>query len=110
MALSPNTQSAETTNILFARSLRSSEQVILPVNDAARSGNPQIPAFYCVHSVSGAAGTDFSDLARRLDSDVRFYGIQAPPKRMEDAVFGGTIEAIADYYVEALLKFQPSGA
>jgi thioesterase domain-containing protein len=97
------------TDVLFARVSKTSERVILPVNDCARSGDAKIPAFYCVHSVSGAAGTDFLDLARYLDSNVRFYGIQAPPKEIERSEFGSTIESIADYYAAALVRFQPEG-
>jgi thioesterase domain-containing protein len=59
--------------------------------------------------VSGAAGTDFLDLAQRLGPAVRFYGIQAPPKRMDDERFGGTIESMAAQYADALVEFQPSG-
>jgi thioesterase domain-containing protein len=97
------------TNVLFARVRRNSEQVILPVNDGARSGDPQLPAFYCVHSVSGAAGTDFLDLAQRFDPAVRFYGIQAPPKQMDDEGFGRTIDSLAAHYADALVEFQPNG-
>jgi thioesterase domain-containing protein len=109
MAASPAAEQTRNTNVLFARVSRNSEQVILPINDSARSGDPKIPAFYCVHSVSGAAGTDFLDLAQRLDPAVRFYGIQAPPKRMDDERFGGTIESMAAQYADALVEFQPSG-
>jgi len=109
MTASPAAEPTRNTNVLFARLRRNSDQVILPVNDSARSGDLKIPAFYCVHSVSGAAGTDFLDLARRLDSTVRFYGIQAPPKQMDDEKFGGTIESLAAYYADALIKFQPNG-
>jgi thioesterase domain-containing protein len=98
-----------TTDVLFARALGDSEQVVLPINTSAQHGNPQLPAFYCVHSVSGAAGTDFIDLAELLDPTVRFYGVQAPPKRMEDEKFGGAIESLADHYADAIIKFQPSG-
>lgn len=109
MTVSHGAEFAHTTNVLFARAVRGSEQVILPANEAARTGDPNVPAFYCVHSVSGAAGTDFLDLAQRLDSAVRFFGIQAPPKRMADDQFGESIEAIADHYADALVRFQPTG-
>jgi thioesterase domain-containing protein len=98
----------QSTEILFARISRNSE-VIVPVNDCAAAGDPSVPAFYCVHSVSGSAGTDFLDLAHQLDADVRFYGIQAPPKQIEAGDFGDSIESLADYYVEALVRFQPTG-
>jgi thioesterase domain-containing protein len=98
-----------TAELLFARALRNSEQVVLPVNETARRGDLNLPGIYCVHSVSGTAGTTFLDLAQRLDPTVRFYGIQAPPKLMNDAEFGATIESIADHYLDALAKFQPDG-
>ncbi|MBV9117236.1 MAG: hypothetical protein JOY63_07715 [Acetobacteraceae bacterium] len=66
------------------------------------------PAFYCVHSLSGAGGMDFYDLAKRLPS-LRFFGIQAPPKKIADAAFGRSVEAMADYYASALVKHQPNG-
>jgi len=103
------TESTRPTNVLFARVVRDSEQIIVPVNGSASSGNAQMPAFYCVHSLSGAAGTDFVDLARLLDSTVRFYGIQAPPKQMGNDSFGDTIESIADLYADAVANFQPNG-
>jgi thioesterase domain-containing protein len=103
-----NANSAD-SNMLFARALRSSERVLLPINEGAIQAVATRPAFYCVHSVSGAAGTDFLKLARQLDRTVNFYGLQAPPKLMQDAEFGASIEGIADHYVKALVKFQPEG-
>jgi thioesterase domain-containing protein len=103
-----NMANSQSTAVLFARASRNSD-AILPINDCAALADPGVPAFYCVHSVSGAAGTDFLDLARQLDSDVRFYGIQAPPTQIEAGDFGQSIESLADYYVEALVRFQPEG-
>jgi thioesterase domain-containing protein len=97
------------TNALFARVLSGSGQVLVPINRSASAGNPNMPAFYCVHSLSGAGGMDFVDLAQLLDSTVRFFGIQAPPKQMENERFGDTIESLANYYTKALLKVQPKG-
>ncbi len=95
--------------MLFARALRGSERVLLPINEGAMRADVPRPAFYCVHSVSGAAGTDFLNLARQLDRTVNFFGLQAPPKRMQDPTFGATIEGLADHYIKALVKFQPEG-
>lgn len=95
-------------NALFARALRDSERVIFPINDCALEAGNTSPAFYCIHSLSGAGGTDFCHLARLMPA-VRFYGIQAPPKKMREATFGDSIEAIADYYATALVQFQPRG-
>jgi hypothetical protein len=44
------------TRTLFARAVRGSERVILPINDSALRADTPIPAFYCVHSITGAAG------------------------------------------------------
>jgi thioesterase domain-containing protein len=100
---------ASANSMLFARALRGSERVLLPINEGALRGQTSRPAFYCVHSVSGAAGTDFLNLARRLEQTVNFYGIQAPPKLMQDPEFGSTLEGLADHYVSALMQFQPEG-
>jgi thioesterase domain-containing protein len=88
---------------------RNSERAIIPINNCALSGDSQLPAFFCVHSASGVAGTDFLDLAERVEPAVRFYGIQAPPKLMPDAEFGSSVESIAAYYAGALMDFQPTG-
>jgi thioesterase domain-containing protein len=106
---SPSKDSMRNMTALFARASRNSERVILPINDSALAGTVSLPAFYCVHSVSGVAGADFIDLAARLDPAVRFYGIQAPSKCLEDDAFGGSVESIAAHYTEALMDFQPSG-
>ncbi len=93
---------------LFARIARGSNTVILPINDAAQAGDENTPAFYCVHSLSGAGGTDFIHLAERMP-DMRFYGIQAPPAKFEDPTFGSTVESLAELYADALIRFQPQG-
>jgi thioesterase domain-containing protein len=108
MTASPGSNIVNRNSALFAR-LPGSERVVLPINDSAMRADSPTPALYCVHSVSGAAGTDFLNLAQRLDSTVGFYGIQAPPKLMLDPEFGGSIESLADHYVKALVKFQPRG-
>jgi thioesterase domain-containing protein len=109
MNASSGTDSNSGNGALFARASRNSERVILPISDGAVRMDTALPAFYCVHSASGVAGTDFIALAKRLESAVRFYGIQAPPKLMGDAKFGGSVEAIAQHYADALVKFQPTG-
>jgi thioesterase domain-containing protein len=97
------------TTALFAISSRSSERVIVPINDVALQTDTRRPAFYCVHSASGVAGTDFLELARGLDPIIRFYGIQAPPKQIADSKFGDSVQSIAEHYADALVKFQPTG-
>ena len=91
------------------RAVRNSDRVIVPINDCAVSTDDRHPAFYCVHSASGVAGTDFMDLAQQLDPGIRFFGIQAPPKRMSDLEFGKSVEEIAEHYADALMEFQPTG-
>ena len=109
MSASPGTAITHNTAALFMRASRNSERVIVPINDSALSSDDRQPAFYCVHSASGVAGTDFLDLARYLDPAVRFFGIQAPPKRMGDLEFGKSVESIAEHYADALIQFQPTG-
>lgn len=100
---------ARNTHALFAHASRNSTRAIVPINDCALETGAPRPAFYCVHSASGVAGTDFLDLARRLEPTIRFYGIQAPPKQMPDAQFGNSVDSLAEYYADALCKFQPVG-
>src|ERR1700729_4646003 len=100
---------ARNTHALFAHASRTSKRTIVPINDCALESVAPRPAFYCVHSASGVAGTDFLDLAQRLEPAIRFYGIQAPPKQMPDTEFGNSVDSIAEYYAEALVRFQPTG-
>ena len=51
---------------------------------------------------------DFHHLAARLPT-VRFYGVQAPPRKMADPAFGQSVHSIAAYYADALVKHQPTG-
>ena len=100
---------SSSTRTLFARAVRGSERVVLPINDSALRAETPIPALYCVHSITGAAGIDFLNLAQRVDRAVGFYGIQAPPKLMQESGFGASIGALAEHYVRAMVKFQPEG-
>src|ERR1700727_1029668 len=109
MSVSPLLVTTGSTNALFARVSYNSDRSIVPINDVAQSMDAHPPAFYCVHSASGVAGMDFLDLARGLEPDIRFYGIQAPPNQMSDSQFGRSVESIADYYADALVDFQPTG-
>jgi thioesterase domain-containing protein len=109
MTAVPNATVTRNTAALFARASRNSDKVVLPINDSALANDPSSCAFYCVHSISGIAGTDFLDLARRLDPSVRFFGIQAPPREMQNPKFGESIESIAAHYADAVAQFQPNG-
>src|ERR1700751_1488690 len=93
---------------LFARVSRKS-QVVVPLNASASDPNAQGPAIYCVHSIAGAGGTDFLALSRYLGAATRLFGVQAPPKRMEEPGFGGDVPALAAVYAEAIAEAQPSG-
>ena len=94
--------------ILFSRVSRKSERAILPIGANAGDGGGQIPAFYCVHSVSGTAGADYRELASGFTA-VKFYGVQAPPSKVRDPEFGRTVKELVSYYADALVKFQPEG-
>jgi thioesterase domain-containing protein len=109
MSLAQDRSAATNTLALFAMTSRNAERAILPLNSCALGADSPLPAFYCVHSASGVAGTDFLDLAERLEPSIRFFGIQAPPKEMLDAEFGKSVESISDYYAAALVHFQPTG-
>lgn len=109
MATPPVTAIRSHSGALFGRTSRNSERVILPINDGAPGGGAPGAAFYCVHSASGVAGTDFLALAQRLGPAIRFYGIQAPASQMLDANFGSSVDSIAAYYADALHRFQPTG-
>jgi thioesterase domain-containing protein len=92
---------------LFALSGGRAQTCIVPLNDEALSENLDSPSFYCVHSIGGAAGTDFLELASYMPN-VRFYGIQAPLKKMRDLSFG-SVESVASYYAAELARFQTDG-
>lgn len=110
MASAPETPRSDNSGIaaLFARVTGSLGRVIVPINDAAYDEASQAPIFYCVHSLSGAGGTDFLHLAK-LMPEVRFFGIQAPTAKMHDVTFGASVKSLAEFYVDALIKFQPEG-
>jgi thioesterase domain-containing protein len=89
--------------VAFAReALRKVIDAILPLNDVGTG-----PAFYCVHSVTGAA-TEFRHMAQMLGPEQRLYGIQVPTKK-RNAEFASSIESISRYYVDRLIAFQPDG-
>ena len=94
---------------LFARVATKFARIVVPINAAAADRDNRRPAFYCVHSLSGAGGTDFGHLAELMPG-VRFFGIQAPPAKVEEDEFGSTVHGIAGYYAELLDKYQPEGA
>jgi len=93
-----------------------SRQPIIPLNEDAHNPESKSPVFYCVHSLSGAGGADFIDLASEIGSGVRFFAIQAPKKLMLDceklsmeAGHGAMLPYVAKFYADAIVKFQPEG-
>lgn len=95
---------------LFARVSKRSDQIILPLNASAAAAEFHKPAVYCVHSITGAGGTDFLPLARHLSEDVRVFGVQAPPTRMQDPAFGASIASLAGIYAAAIAEAPPPAA
>jgi thioesterase domain-containing protein len=93
---------------LFALANRSTEKVLLPLNNMACEGHAATRAFYCIHSVSGAAGLEYTRLAALMPR-TRFFGLQAPTKKMADKSFGESLLDIGDYYAHVLDRFQPDG-
>jgi thioesterase domain-containing protein len=90
-------------NAAFTREvLRKVNEVILPLNDRGTG-----PAFYCIHSITGAA-TDFRFMAQMLGPNQRFFGIQTPTRK-RTAEFPISVESMSEYYVDGLVKFQPEG-
>jgi thioesterase domain-containing protein len=93
----------ELARAAFAREiLRKVKDVIVPLNDQGYG-----PPIYSVHSITGAA-TNFTKMAQMLDSKPLFFGIQTPSYK-RNGQFPASIESISHYYVEELMKFQPTG-
>ncbi len=109
MSPPPGADTPQDASVLFRWASRNSELSIAPISDDVLDEGGRGQAFYCIHGVTGAAGSDYLDLARALEPTLRLYGVQAPPKKVKDPEFGGSVESIAEYYVEALRKFQPEG-
>jgi thioesterase domain-containing protein len=104
----PAPRRAAAMRALFARVPRNA-RIVVPVNDAAADPSNDDPAFYSIHSLSGAGGTDFIALANRLGERVRVFGVQAPPSRVEDPSFGEEVAPLAATYARALADSQPHG-
>lgn len=105
-----STNAEAASRALFARVAKKS-QFILPLNAAAAAlGESHKPAVYCIHSVTGAGGTDFLPLARGLGEEVRVFGVQAPPARMADPAFGASVASLAGPYAQAIAEGPPTAA
>ncbi|HUI06172.1 MAG TPA: condensation domain-containing protein [Verrucomicrobiae bacterium] len=66
------------------------------------------PPFYCVHGVGGNI-LEFLDLAKYVDADQPFYGLQAIGLDGKRPVQDLTIEQMAAHYIEEIRAFQPRG-
>jgi thioesterase domain-containing protein/acyl carrier protein len=64
------------------------------------------PPLFCVHAIDGDV-LGYFELARRLGREQPLYGLQA--WRRPDEPFGTTVEEMAQVYVGALRRVQPSG-
>nr|WP_238072229.1 non-ribosomal peptide synthetase [Rhodococcus zopfii] len=75
---------------------------MLPLREHG-SGTPLI----CVHPIVGLSWC-YTGLARRVDTDIRVYGLQTPAVS-EDDFAPGSLEALAERYIDELRKVQPEG-
>jgi FkbH-like protein len=64
------------------------------------------PPFYCVHGVGGNI-LEYQDLAKYLDEDQPFYGIQAVG--LDGKQPNVTVEEMAVHYIEEVTALQPRG-
>jgi acyl transferase domain-containing protein/thioesterase domain-containing protein/NADPH-dependent curcumin reductase CurA len=75
---------------------------VVPFNDRA-SG----PPFFAIHNIAGEVGS-LRFLARSLDKEQRFYGIQVPPQYINPQ-FPTSVEAVAGRYADEILAAEPQG-
>jgi amino acid adenylation domain-containing protein/FkbH-like protein len=66
------------------------------------------PPFYCVHGVGGNI-LEYLDLAKYMDEDQPFYGLQAIGLDGKRPVENLTVEQMATRYIEEVRAFQSSG-
>ncbi|MDB6121304.1 MAG: amino acid adenylation domain protein [Pedosphaera sp.] len=65
------------------------------------------PPFYCVHGVGGNI-LEYMDLAKYMEADQPFYGLQAAGLNGKKP-WHGSVEEMASYYIEEIQAFQPRG-
>ena len=66
------------------------------------------PPFYCVHGVGGSI-LEYLDLAKYLDTDQPFYGLQAIGLDGNRPIEQLTLEQMATRYIDEMRAFQPRG-
>jgi non-ribosomal peptide synthetase component F/thioesterase domain-containing protein/acyl carrier protein len=69
--------------------------------------NGSKPPFFCVHGLGGNV-LEFSDLARRLDDDQPFYGLQSQGLDGKQPLLT-SVEDMAAHYLKEMRELQPSG-
>src|SRR5271168_4797442 len=80
------------------------KDIIVPLNAGAKTSTNAKSAVYCVHPISGTVDAYFR-LAESFDP-VPFFGIKAP---LDQIVGDWSVKKIADFYVDALVAYQPEG-
>jgi len=70
--------------------------------------NGSRPPFYCVHGIGGNI-IEYLDLAKYMDDDQPFYGIQAIGLDGKQPRLNLTVEEMARRYLEEVRAFQPQG-
>jgi thioesterase domain-containing protein len=95
----------EETDALFKRIRTMNGKVIVPLGDQQGVGIP----FYCVHSIGGVVA-DLNELANQMGSGQQFYGIGSPMMYLTKEYGSWSVEDRAKYYVEELIKLQPTGS
>ena len=66
------------------------------------------PPFYCVHGIGGNI-LEYFDLAKYMDADQPFYGLQAIGLDGKRPTQDLTVEQMAAYYIGEIRTFQPCG-
>jgi thioesterase domain-containing protein len=79
---------------------------IIPLHVVAMDDGSRIPC-YGVNSLNPSS-TDFSRLAEMLGPEQPFFSIH-PPSQERNAERARSVPDLAKYYVDALIKFQPTG-
>ncbi len=69
--------------------------------------NGSKPPFFCVHGLGGNV-LEFSDLARRLDDDQPFYGLQSQGLDGKQPLLT-SVEDMAAHYLKEMRELQPMG-
>src|SRR5713101_7462066 len=69
--------------------------------------NGSKPPFFCVHGLGGNV-LEFSDLARRLDDDQPFYGLQSQGLDGKRPLLS-SVEDMAAHYLKEMRELQPVG-